>query len=563
MSGAPEHVITIRGLVNRFGRQVVHDGLDLDVRRDEVLAVVGGSGTGKSVLLRSILGLHEPSAGTITVLGQEIRYLEPGPHKQWGVLFQGGALLSGLTVQENVELPIALHSDLPVETRRELAVLKIFMVGLDLAAAAKYPNELSGGMRKRAGLARALALEPRILFLDEPTAGLDPISATEFDELIGTCTSISTSPSSSSRTTSTPCSASATAWPCWSTRASSSILWRGSCNIQTHGSRSISATRARSGPGGGREPMFKGDRNFTVGLFVSVAIAVFVLFVIWLTGRSGQEAMTRYTLMFERDVSGLAIGGPVKYMGMNIGSVIHMDLDTSQGVRVQVDIEILRPPRDTALMLLALQGITGVAVVNLASAPGTHPPLPEPERGQYPRIPVRDVGFAALISSAPAIMSKLDQLLTRAGELLGEENSTAVGNALQNVETLSAALAGSSDRLAALPQELSATLAGIQAAVDRLQGVIAQLQPDLSATAANLKNGSENLAALTGRFDELLRRHEDDMSRFIEDGLGEAPALMQEMRQALRELEKLMAELQENPSQLIHRPPSDVLEIDP
>ena len=184
MSGAPEHVITIRGLVNRFGRQVVHDGLDLDVRRDEVLAVVGGSGTGKSVLLRSILGLHEPSAGTITVLGQEIRYLEPGPHKQWGVLFQGGALLSGLTVQENVELPIALHSDLPVETRRELAVLKIFMVGLDLAAAAKYPNELSGGMRKRAGLARALALEPRILFLDEPTAGLDPISATEFDELI-------------------------------------------------------------------------------------------------------------------------------------------------------------------------------------------------------------------------------------------------------------------------------------------------------------------------------------------------------------------------------------------
>jgi phospholipid/cholesterol/gamma-HCH transport system ATP-binding protein len=184
MSDVPEHVITIRGLVNRFGRQVVHDGLDLDVRRDEVLAVVGGSGTGKSVLLRSILGLHEPSAGTITVLGQQIRYLEPGPHKQWGVLFQGGALLSGLTVQENVELPIALHSNLPVETRRELAVLKIFMVGLDLAAAAKYPNELSGGMRKRAGLARALALEPRILFLDEPTAGLDPISATEFDELV-------------------------------------------------------------------------------------------------------------------------------------------------------------------------------------------------------------------------------------------------------------------------------------------------------------------------------------------------------------------------------------------
>lgn len=185
MAANPEHAIRIRGLVNRFGRQTVHDGLDLDVRRDEILAIVGGSGTGKSVLLRSILGLHKPNAGDIRVLGNRISYHEPGPHKEWGVLFQGGALLSGLTVQENVELPIALHSDLPVETRRELAVLKIFMVGLDLTAASKYPAELSGGMRKRASLARALSLEPKVLFLDEPTAGLDPISASEFDELIG------------------------------------------------------------------------------------------------------------------------------------------------------------------------------------------------------------------------------------------------------------------------------------------------------------------------------------------------------------------------------------------
>lgn len=177
-------IISVRNLVNRFGDHVIHDNLSLDVNRDEILGVVGGSGSGKSVLMRSILGLQKPNSGTITVLGQEIRYHQPGPSRCWGVLFQGGALLSDLTVQENVELPIALHSDMPVETRHELASLKLLMTGLSLSVADKYPSELSGGMRKRVSLARALALEPKILFLDEPTAGLDPIAATEFDELI-------------------------------------------------------------------------------------------------------------------------------------------------------------------------------------------------------------------------------------------------------------------------------------------------------------------------------------------------------------------------------------------
>ena len=177
-------MIRMEDVHKSFGQNHVLRGLNLEIAKGSSMVIIGGSGTGKSVLLRSILGLHDPNEGRIEVLGKTIRYLEPGPHKQWGVLFQGGALLSGLTVQENVELPIALHSDLPVETRRELAVLKLFMVGLDLTAASKYPNELSGGMNKRASLARALALEPKVLFLDEPTSGLDPISATEFDQLI-------------------------------------------------------------------------------------------------------------------------------------------------------------------------------------------------------------------------------------------------------------------------------------------------------------------------------------------------------------------------------------------
>ena len=179
-----ETVITIRGLVNRFGRQTVHDGLDLDVYKGEILGIVGGSGSGKTVLLRSILGLHQPQAGTIRVRGKPPAFYAKQPQRTWGVLFQNGALFSALTVRENVEFPISLHSNMTEKMRRELAELKIMMSGLTLDASDKYPSQLSGGMRKRAGLARALALEPRILFLDEPTAGLDPIGASELDELV-------------------------------------------------------------------------------------------------------------------------------------------------------------------------------------------------------------------------------------------------------------------------------------------------------------------------------------------------------------------------------------------
>jgi phospholipid/cholesterol/gamma-HCH transport system ATP-binding protein len=181
-------IIRIRDLVTGFGKKIIHDHINLDVYRGEVLGVVGGSGAGKSVLLSTIIGLNRPREGTIEVFGKPISYAENNRMRalevRWGILFQEGALFSNQTVAENIQVPLREYTSMSQDLMDEIAAMKIAMVGLPSDAGAKYPSELSGGMKKRAGLARALALDPELLFLDEPTSGLDPISANQFDELI-------------------------------------------------------------------------------------------------------------------------------------------------------------------------------------------------------------------------------------------------------------------------------------------------------------------------------------------------------------------------------------------
>lgn len=311
--------------------------------------------------------------------------------------------------------------------------------------------------------------------------------------------------------------------------------------------------------------MFKGNRNLAVGVFFSVALAGVAGFSMWLAGAKGNQAMSTYSLLFERDVSGLSLGGPVYYLGVNVGNVSEMKLLPGPHVKVRVDIDVLAdtPVNAGSYASLNAQGITGVTVINIAGEPGEHEALKKTKGFDHPLIPVRQTGLSALLSSAPETIAKLNLVLDQAAKLMGEENQELVSQMLLHMETLTSALAQERDAFATLPAEMEALMAETRATMAQVKEVFAGLRPDFATALANIDTASQNLAGLSSHMDQWLADNEVEFEHFVDNGLGQTPELIYDMRNTLRELQKLLRQLQEDPSQLILRSPDDALEVKP
>ena len=309
--------------------------------------------------------------------------------------------------------------------------------------------------------------------------------------------------------------------------------------------------------------MFKGNNNLAVGLFFSLALAGVAGFSMWLAGTKGSQPMTRYSMLFEKDVSGLSLGGPVYYLGVNVGRVADMKLVPGPHVKVRVDIDVLAdtPINTGSYASLNAQGITGVTVINIAGEPGEHGPLPVIEGSEYPLIPIRQTGLSMLLSEAPKTVEKMNRLLDQLNELMGEKNRAAVALMLQEVESITAELAAERKTIAALPAELRSALQAARGTMLDVQNLIQTVQPDVATAISNIKTASANIAALSQRVDTLIAENNSEFEHFIDNGLGQVPELIYDVRSTLRDLQKLLRQLQEDPSQLILRSPADTLEV--
>jgi len=306
------------------------------------------------------------------------------------------------------------------------------------------------------------------------------------------------------------------------------------------------------------------NKNFAVGLFVAIALAAFVAATLWLTGKQGSQPRTHYSMFFEKDVGGLMLGGPVFYLGVSVGKVTSMDIIPGNPMRVRVNAEILEsvPINSGTYASLAFQGITGVAVIKLNAEPGLHAPLKTSKDSEFPVIKVRDTGFSALLAKAPGIVDKMDSVLLQIGEILGEKNRKFVNDMLEDVSSVTHALAEEKEFIGELPVLLKQTIEELNSSLVQIRSTVEKLEPDLLSTLTNLEQATLNLAEMTARLEAWTANNDTDMNAFMGDGLGQVPALITDARATLREIEKLVKDLREDPSKLIYKPNEEALEVE-
>ena len=306
------------------------------------------------------------------------------------------------------------------------------------------------------------------------------------------------------------------------------------------------------------------NKNFAVGLFVSLAIVVFVGVTLWLTGKQGTEPTVHYSMYFEKDVGGLMLGGPVFYLGVEVGTVIAMDIIPGNPMRVRVDAEVLKsaPVNNGTYASLAFQGITGVAVIKLNADPGHHGPLLIGKDEQFPAITVRDSGLTAVMAKAPAIVEKLDSVLEQISQILDDKNREFVSGILGDISTVSAALSSREESIREIPVLLTQTIEELNSGIAQIKSMAGNLEPGIASTIDNLDKAAANLAKMTGRLESWVASNDSDMNAFMESGLGQVPALVKNARDTLREIEKLVKDLREDPSKLIYRPNDDAVEVE-
>ncbi len=302
-----------------------------------------------------------------------------------------------------------------------------------------------------------------------------------------------------------------------------------------------------------------------VGVFVLAVLAITVGFTVWIAGGRSADSMTTYTVIFDRDVSGLTPGSPVRYQGVDVGEVVTISLTMNQGTRVSVEVTVAAetPIHQGTYGSLAYQGITGVAFINLAADSGEFPPLTTETVDEYPLIATRDVGLAALFAQSGDITAEVSMLLSRANSLLGEDNQDSLTRTLANVELLSDTLVGERELLAALPQRLIAALGDLQDMVGQVRGLLDQAQPDLLAATQQLNQATSNVAQLTSRLDQWFQANEESLDSFVAAGLGELPGLIADTQGALREFDKFLTDARDDPSQFIYQPQRTAVQVAP